>query len=149
MNKSNLEKKKKRVIVFGIFDGVHDGHRDLFRQAKEKGDELVVVVGRDSSVLKLKHKKPRYSEKERLRMVQKESFVDKAVLGDKELSVYKIIEQLKPDIFCLGYDQKKLKKDFATWLKKTKPGLVIALYTLKAYKPKTFHTSTLIRLRNV
>ena len=47
---------KKRVVVFGIFDGVHEGHRSLFAQAlrqaqgKAKEDvELIVIVGRDSA----------------------------------------------------------------------------------------------------
>lgn len=130
---------KKRVIVFGIFDGVHEGHRDFFRQAKEKGNKLIVVVGRDSVALKLKHRVPRYSERKRLGMVRGDPFVAQAVLGDKALSIYKVIEHLKPDVICLGYDQKELKKDLVAWVKKSPQKLKIC--TLKPYKPETFHSS--------
>ena len=59
---------KKRVVVFGIFDGVHEGHRSLFRQAKKHGDELVVIVGRDSASLKWKGKRPKHLEETRRRV---------------------------------------------------------------------------------
>ena len=55
---------RKRVVVFGIFDGIHEGHRDFFRQAKEHGDELVVIVGRDSASLKWKGKQPKGRQQE-------------------------------------------------------------------------------------
>lgn len=131
--------EKGRVIVFGIFDGVHEGHRDFFRQAKEKGNELMVVVGRDAIALKLKHRTPRHSEQERLGMVRVDPCVAQAVLGDTALSMYRVIEQFKPDVICFGYDQKELKKDLIAWLKTSPQKLKI--YTLKAYKPETFHSS--------
>ena len=40
----------KKVLVFGTFDGLHEGHKDFLRQAKQYGDHLTVVVGRDSTV---------------------------------------------------------------------------------------------------
>ena len=44
----------RRVMVFGSFDPLHDGHRSLFRQARKHGDELVVVVARDVNIARLK-----------------------------------------------------------------------------------------------
>ena len=41
-------------MLFGTFDGLHEGHFDLFRQAKKYGDYLVVVVARDVNVKKIK-----------------------------------------------------------------------------------------------
>ena len=133
--------KKKRVIVFGIFDGVHDGHRDLFRQAKEYGDELVVIVGRDSASLLWKNKKPRYSEEERLTFVLKERYVDRAVLGDEERSTYGALSKIHPDCICFGYDQGMLKKDLECWLEREKS--MIPCVVLKPYKETVFHTSLL------
>lgn len=43
-----LSKKFNRVMVFGVFDGLHPGHRAFLRQARKKGDKLIVVVARDN-----------------------------------------------------------------------------------------------------
>jgi FAD synthetase len=129
---------KKRVVVFGIFDGVHDGHRDMFRQALEYGDELVVIVGRDEVALELKGKRPKYGEGERVAFVKAERLVSDAVLGDDEQSSYAALESLKPNIICLGYDQDALEEDL-----QTKSGGV-PTYRLKPYKPDALHNSKLI-----
>lgn len=112
--------KQKRVVVFGIFDGIHAGHRDFFRQAREYGDELIAVVGRDEICRTLKNKTPKHSEKERCRLVSQDPFVDRALLGDPTLSSYRILEELKPDVICFGYDQDALEKDVQTWLSNNK-----------------------------
>ena len=44
----------KKVMVFGTFDGLHEGHLDFFRQAREYGDYLIVAVARDVNVKKIK-----------------------------------------------------------------------------------------------
>src|SRR3989344_8800427 len=127
----------KKVVVFGIFDGVHDGHRSLFKQAKEYGDELIVIVGRDSASLRWKNKKPRYSEEIRRGLVSKEQGVDRAVLGDEEQSSYKVLEDINPDVICLGYDQEALEEDIEGWLSKTRRN--IPLIRLKPHQPETNH----------
>ncbi|MDO8474342.1 MAG: adenylyltransferase/cytidyltransferase family protein [bacterium] len=135
--------KGKRVVVFGIFDGIHDGHRSLFSQAKEHGDELIVIVGRNSASLRWKGKKPRYSQKERLQLVSKEGGIDRVVLGDEEQSSYGVFEELHPDVVCVGYDQDALWKDLQEWIVKEKKGIKIV--RLKSYYPKTYHNSKLQR----
>lgn len=130
---------KKRVVVFGIFDGIHEGHRSLFSQAKEYGEELIVIVGRDSASLKWKEKKPKYHQEARRILVSKESGVDQALLGDEEQSSYKILENLHPDGICLGYDQDALEQDLRQWLKEK--GENIPLIRLKPYRPDLYHSS--------
>jgi FAD synthetase len=132
-------RKRKRVVVFGIFDGVHGGHRDLLRQAKEHGNELIVIVGRGSASLQWKGVKPKHSERERLSFVQKEQYVDRAVLGDEEQSTYKILEELNPDIICLGYDQEALGRDLKKWMLNTKKRSPVI--RLKSFKPDICHNS--------
>ena len=132
---------KKRVVVFGIFDGVHDGHRDFFRQAKEYGDELIVIVGRDASALDLKGKQPQHSEEERIELVKQEQFVDEAVLGDEEQSSYHVFDELKPDAVCFGYDQQELGEDLKKWLREK--GKEIPVHFLKPYQSDSFHNSLL------
>lgn len=133
--------KKVRVAVFGIFDGVHDGHRDLFGQARRHGDELIVIVGRDEAAVRVKNKKPRHPEEKRLELIAREPGVSHAILGDKTLSTYCVLEELKPDVICLGYDQQELGEDLRKWM--NQKGKEIAIRFLKPYEPNRLHNSLL------
>jgi len=130
---------KKRVVVFGIFDGIHEGHRSLFLQAKKYGDELAVIVGRDSVSLRLKEKKPKHCEEERLKLVLQEKGVDVAILGDEEQSSYQMLKDLNPDVICLGYDQNALRQDLDASL--VKEGRKIPLIMLNPHKEHEHHNS--------
>ncbi|HTD81915.1 MAG TPA: adenylyltransferase/cytidyltransferase family protein, partial [Thermoplasmata archaeon] len=44
-----------RVMATGVFDLLHPGHVAFLREAKALGDELVVVVARDSTAKRFKH----------------------------------------------------------------------------------------------
>jgi FAD synthetase len=91
-----------RVLATGTFDLLHPGHLLYLERSKELGDELVVIVARDVNV---KHKpKPVIPEDQRLRMVQALKVVDLAILGD-EKDIFRPIEQLRPDVITLGFDQ--------------------------------------------
>ena len=91
-----------RVLATGTFDLLHPGHLLYLERSKELGDELVVIVARDVNV---KHKpKPVIPEDQRLKMVQALKVVDLAILGD-EKDIFRPIEQLRPDIITLGFDQ--------------------------------------------
>ena len=94
----------KTIMIFGAFDGLHPGHLDFFKQAKNYGDFLTVSVGTDKNVAKIKGKKPLFGQSERLALVAACKIVDKAVLG-AEGDFYGHIKKYKPDIICLGYDQ--------------------------------------------
>ncbi len=93
-----------RVMVFGSFDPLHEGHRSLFRQARRHGDELVAVVARDASIRRIKGRAPRAAEEERRHAIQAEPLVDRAVLGDLE-DFLKVVVDEAPDVVILGYDQ--------------------------------------------
>lgn len=93
-----------RVLVFGTYDVIHPGHIHFFKESKKFGDKLIVVVARDTTVEKVKGKLPLHDEQERLRQVSSLDVVDKAVLG-KEGDKYAIIEEIRPAVICIGYDQ--------------------------------------------
>lgn len=131
----------KKVLVFGTFDGLHEGHKDFFRQAKEHGDYLMVVVGRDSTVLSVKKRLPKQNENERLGAVQESQYVDYARLGNEGVSKYDVIKELKPDIICLGYDQIYFTEKLEEQIKGM--GLNIEVKKLKPYKPEQFKSSLL------
>lgn len=138
----------KKVMIFGVFDGLHPGHIYFLTEARRLGDELIVVVARDNAVQELKHKKPKFSEKKRIVALRKVGTVSRAVLGDKKQGTYRVMKRYKPDIICFGYDQKYLEKDIKKKIKEVFLP-VIRLVRLKSYRPRAFHTSILRKGRNV
>ena len=120
-----------KVMVFGTFDIVHPGHLNFFRQAKKFGDELIVVVARDKTVEEVKGKKPLHDEIERLEKVSKAVPAGRVILG-KEDDKYQLIEELKPDVICLGYDQNSFSKNLGEEL--LKRGLKSKILRLEKYK---------------
>ncbi len=92
-----------RVMATGVFDLLHPGHLKFLSQAKALGTELVVVVARDSTAKRFKHT-PITSESSRVEMVGGLKPVDKAILGN-EGDIYEILEEIKPDVIALGFDQ--------------------------------------------
>lgn len=102
-------------MCFGAFDGLHAGHEDYFRQAKERGDELFVVVARNSTIVELTGELPERSEDDRLKRVVEHPLVDDARLGYED-DKYRIIEELRPDIVCLGHDQDAFTENLDTEL---------------------------------
>ncbi|MBT6253848.1 adenylyltransferase/cytidyltransferase family protein [Candidatus Uhrbacteria bacterium] len=132
----------KRVMVFGTFDGVHDGHRHLFTEAVGRGDEVFVVVARDEHVLELKGHLPNNLIESRMDALACESDVTKVILGDEELGSYEVIIEHEPSVILLGYDQDELRADLRTWLK-DQHLTSIALENGSAHMPEIFKSSFL------
>ncbi len=93
-----------RVMASGVFDILHTGHISYLEQAKASGDELYVVVASDNTVRKNKHE-PITPEGMRLRIISALKPVDVAVLGHDDGDIYAILDEIKPDIIVLGFDQ--------------------------------------------
>ena len=90
------------VVATGTFDLLHPGHVLYLERSRALGDELVVIVARDVNV---RHKaKPILPEEQRRRMIESLKPVDRAVLGEVG-DIFRTIEELRPDIITLGYDQ--------------------------------------------
>lgn len=92
----------KTVMAQGTFDIIHPGHIHYLRESAELGDELVVVVARDSRVGQ--HKDLVFDEDERREMLEALEVVDRAVLGS-EGDIYATVSDVDPDVITLGYDQ--------------------------------------------
>jgi cytidyltransferase-like protein len=103
--------KIKVVLAGGVFDIIHPGHVYFLRKARELGDVLVVVVARDSNVIKFKGKNPMNNETLRRELVESIRYVDAAILGD-ENDLMKTVQLVRPDIIALGYDQVHSEKEF-------------------------------------
>ncbi len=131
---------KKIAICFGTFDGLHQGHEDYFRQAKDIADEIIVVVARDSTVVDVKGNLPTINERERLLTVQNHPLVDDARLGYED-DKYRVLEEIRPDFICLGYDQEAFTENLDAEM--ARRGLSALTIRCHAYYPDTFKSSLL------
>lgn len=129
----------KKVLAFGTFDILHEGHIYFLKSAKNLG-ELTVVVSRDKTVKKIKNRRPVNDEKKRLNNIRKLNIAKRVILGYIN-NKYKVIQKIKPDIISLGYDQKHFVDGLKKELKKLK--LKTKVVRLKSYKPKTYKSSKL------
>lgn len=109
----NNKKKNKKIVVAvsGGFDPLHRGHVRMFQEAKNLGDELVVILNNDNW---LKAKKgcafmPQADRKEILKAI---AWVDRVVLtkhpqNPKDMSVCKELSEIRPHIFANGGDRRQ------------------------------------------
>jgi FAD synthetase len=92
-----------KVMATGTFDLLHMGHIYYLKEAKKLGDTLAVVVATDATVRKLKHD-PITPQEIRVSLIKELKMVDEAYLGHED-DMYSIVEEIKPDIIALGFDQ--------------------------------------------
>ena len=96
----------KKVSISGYFDPLHVGHLEYINKAKELGDYLVVIVNNNSQC-KLKKGTFFMDEKDRVEIVKNLKSVDEVFLSiDKDKTVSKSLEKLKPSVFANGGDRK-------------------------------------------
>lgn len=132
----------KTVTIFGVFDGLHDGHREFIHEAKKQGKKLVVIVAPDKIVNELKGETPIYNEVERINMLLNIKEINVVFLGDPEQDTYNILKRIKPDIIFLGYDQKALHDSIKKKIRdKTLPKMKLIFG--KSHKPEKFKSSIL------
>ncbi len=132
----------KTIAIFGVFDGIHDGHLFFIREAKKQGNRLVAIVARDEVVKGLKGKLPKNNEVERINALLKVGDVDLVLLGDPELETYNTLKEVSPSVVYLGYDQKALFDNINKMMKK---GNLPKMEVVKGepYEPEIFHSSIL------
>ena len=95
----------KKVFVSGCYDLLHSGHVEFFRQAAAYGD-LYVGIGSDKTYLGYKHRKPIYSEQERLFMVKSIKYVKEAYInaGSGVMDFVPTLDIVKPDVLVVNSD---------------------------------------------
>ncbi len=99
-----METKQKpvTVAVSGAFDPLHVGHIRYIREAAKLGDRLVVILNRDTFLLRKKGFIFRPFE-ERKEILESIKGVDEVVASiDEDQTVCKTLELVKPDIFAKG-----------------------------------------------
>ncbi len=107
-----------KVMATGTFDLLHLGHIYYLKEAKKLGEKLAVVVATDSTVRRLKHE-PVNPEEIRLKLIKELKIVNEAYLGHED-DMYEIVEEIRPDIIALGFDQIHDENKIKAALKKRK-----------------------------
>ena len=128
-----------KVLVFGVFDGLHEGHKFLLREALKCGDKLIVALTPDKLVLKSKRHLPKLNFEERVGHLKNTDAVSDVVVGDAQFSSWHILDRVKPDVIVLGYDQKGLEKDLVRHLEARK--INIKIIVAAPFGPDKYHSS--------
>ncbi len=129
-----------RVMVFGAFDGLHEGHRHLLDEAKQFGEELVVCLATDATITRLKRHAPKFSFDERRKSLE-ETGVTGVIAGDDTEGVYSAIASEQPNVIAFGYDQQALHDDCVSWL--DKHNVPAHTVFLSPFKPEIYKSSLL------
>ena len=105
------KKNKKIVLVHGVFDLIHPGHIEYFKEAKSYGDILIASVTSDEFVNK-GFNKPYFNQYDRCKFLSSIEIIDFVVLSHSPSSLL-VIKNLKPNFYCKGPDYKNKKGDQA------------------------------------
>lgn len=95
-------------MVYGVFDGFHEGHQHFLREAMKHCHRLIVVVAHPDMVKTLKDRTPYYSVEERLNAIRATHPDAEVVIGDSTIGQWSALKHYHPDIVLLGYDQNRL-----------------------------------------
>jgi cytidyltransferase-like protein len=133
------------VLAGGVYDILHLGHLAVLTEAKTHGDVLVVVVATDVTVETLKGRRPVFPEEDRRALVESLKPVDAAILGyeDVGMGYEQVIDEVKPDIIALGYDQDTLARTITELVKRK--GLKIEIVRLSKFDKEKYLSSSAIR----
>ena len=106
----------KKVITYGTYDLLHEGHVNLLRRAKELGDYLIVGVTSDSFDKGRGKLNVRNNVLERVEAVRQTGFADEIIIEDRDgeewvylYTFYRAEEQISQRILKLD-KSKNMKK---------------------------------------
>jgi FAD synthetase len=138
---------KTRILIFGTYDGIHEGHRSFFAQARALAPNplLIVSLARDVNVKKVKGKLPFETEQERKAALEKEILVDEVVLGALDDDYIAHVLSERPDIIALGYDQNGTTYTDSLAEKLSRAGCTARIVRCEPYKPEIYKSSKLQR----
>lgn len=137
--------KLRIVLVGGVYDILHLGHLAVLAEAKTYGDVLVVVVATDITVETLKGRRPVFPEEDRRALVEQLKPVDAAILGyeDVGMGYEQVINEVKPNIIALGYDQDSVARTITELVEKRK--LNVRIVRLSKFNKEKYLSSSVIR----
>lgn len=95
------------VLVTGVFDLLHEEHKQFLKKAKAEGDVLIIGVESDVRVRQLKGEgRPKMNEAERVSVLESLEIADQIFVLPEEFSApsdyMSLITQLKPHILAVS-----------------------------------------------
>ncbi len=101
-----LRLKKVVVATGGGFDPLHEGHIRLFKEARQLGDFLVVMLNSDKQLLKKKGATFYPSENERKEIIESIKYVDKVIMDPgPDVTCEEALRLVRPDVLAKGGDR--------------------------------------------
>lgn len=101
ISKNNIDEKV--IVVSGNFDPVHTGHVHLFRDAKNIGDKLIVIIHSDSIIQKKRGRKPFMKQNDRQTLLMAMTDVDDVCVWEGQTNdVSPVLERIRPYAFVHG-----------------------------------------------
>lgn len=94
----------KKVITYGTYDLLHQGHVNLLKRARELGDYLIVGVTNDSFDRERGKLNVRNNVLERVEAVKATGYADQIVIEDYVGQKIDDIQKYDVDIFAIGSD---------------------------------------------
>lgn len=138
--------KPKVVLASGVFDLLHIGHVRFLEDAKKAGGanaKLVVIIAKDTTVERMKGRKPIMSEDQRLALVESLKVVDEAVMGFEGLDIGEVIDKIKPEVIALGWDQEEMENQVKAYSKAHKEAIMVV--RIRKYAQNALDSSSKIR----
>ena len=126
---------KKVVLCHGVFDLLHIGHINHFKEAKKLGDILVVTVTQDKFVNKGPNR-PIFLLNTRMESIAALKDID-YVAPNMFSNAIQLIKMLKPNIYCKGKDYKNYNLDATNQIKKE-------ALAIKSVGGRIIHTETVL-----
>ena len=106
----SIKKKGAKVgLLHGVFDLIHSGHIEYFRDAKKFCNILVVSVTTDKYVNK-GIGRPHFKIQQRIKNLQEIKLINFIIENDEETPI-NLIKKLKPDYYIKGKDYEKEGSD--------------------------------------
>lgn len=96
--------RKKKVITYGTYDLLHQGHINLLKRAKALGDYLIVGVTNDNFDRERGKLNVRNNVLERIESVKATGLADKIIIEDYVGQKIDDIQKYEVDIFAIGSD---------------------------------------------
>ncbi|HCX63927.1 MAG TPA: glycerol-3-phosphate cytidylyltransferase [Eubacteriaceae bacterium] len=93
----------KRVITYGTFDLLHEGHINILRRARALGDYLIVGISNDEFNA-IKGKKAYYSYEARKNLLESIRYVDLVIPERNWEQKVDDVKKYEVDIFVMGDD---------------------------------------------
>ena len=96
-------------------------------------------------MLNRKGRRPILPEHQRRELVASLRAVDSAILGHQSFDMLGILNEVRPDIICVGYDQQEIKKAVRNIIKTA--GLSIPVVQIPKFGPDSLNSSTKVKDR--